>query len=162
MKTDELREPLLELLTGQDAHMDFDEAVGEFPTRAVNERPLNVPYSPWQLLEHLRLSQRDILDYLTDPSYVAPPWPEGYWPADDATADAEAFQATLDGFRTDRETLRRLVAGPSLDPMAVLPNTPGHTLFREIRLVAAHNAYHLGEFAILRQVMGTWPATRRG
>lgn len=156
-----LRRELLELLYGRGAHMGFDEAVADFPVEALNRRPPNVPYSPWQLLEHLRLTQRDIVEYVQDPgAYTERAWPEEYWPAPDATASQPEFEATLEGFRADREALRKLVEDPSIDVLAVLPATPGHSLAREIRVVGDHNAYHIGEFAILRQVMGTWPAGR--
>jgi hypothetical protein len=142
--------------------MSFDEAVAEFPERAINLRPPNVGYTPWQLLEHLRITQWDILEYVRDPHHASPDWPVGYWPASDATATPAQFQATVEAFRADQAALRALVSDPSTDLLAVLADTPGHTVLREIRVVADHNAYHIGEFAILRQVMGTWPADRPG
>ena len=162
MATDLLREQALAMLDGRGAHMPFDDAIAGFPDEAINRRPPNVPYTPWHLVEHLRLSQADILEYVTDPAYATRPWPEAYWPARDAIASPEQFGASVAGFRADRDTLKRLVADPARDLLAVLPGTPGHTLLREVRLVADHNAYHIGEFAILRQVMDTWPAGHRG
>lgn len=162
MENEALREQLLELLEGVGAHMPFDEAVADLPADAINLRPPNVPYTPWHLLEHLRISQWDILEYIRNPGYLSPEWPEGYWPARDALATPERFAETIASFRSDRAALRELVADPATDLFAVLPGTPGHTVLREIRLVADHNAYHVGEFAILRQVMGTWPAGREG
>jgi len=157
---DNLREQLLALIDGRGAHMPFDAAVADFPDDAINRRPPNVPYTPWHLLEHIRIAQRDILDYIRDLAYLAPTWPEEYWPAHDATATPEQLARTIEGFRSDRAALHDLVADPATDLLAVIPGTPGHTLLRELRLVGDHNAYHLGEFAILRQVMGTWPPTR--
>lgn len=162
MGDDVLREEALALLDGRGAHMPYDEAVADFPTTAINVRPTNVPYTPWHLLEHLRIAQRDILDYVRDPQYQSPAWPEGYWPATDAIATPEQFQATVAAFRADQASLRALVADPGTDLLAALPGTPGHTILREVRLVADHNAYHIGEFAILRQVMGSWPSGRQG
>ncbi len=158
--SDILREQLLALIDGHGAHMPFDAAVKDFPDDAINRLPPNVPYTPWHLLEHLRITQRDMLDYIRDRAYLAPDWPEQYWPARDATATPEQFAQTIEGFKADRVALRKLVADPSIDLMATIPNTPGHTILREVRLVGDHNAYHLGEFAILRQVMGTWPPGR--
>jgi hypothetical protein len=161
MGQDPLRAEAVKLLRGRGAHMPFEEAVAGFPDEAMNERPPNVSYTPWQLLEHLRRTQRDILEYIRDRAYVAPSWPEDYWPSPDAVTDRAGFDATLAGFRSDADALEAIVLDPAVDLLAPLSGTPGHTLLREIRLVGDHNAYHIGEFAILRQVMGTWPAGRR-
>ena len=162
MADDVIRRELLALVDGRGAHMPFDAAVADFPEDAMNVRPPNVPYTPWHIVEHLRRTQRDILDYIRDRAYVAPNWPEDYWPAHDATATGDQFRQTVDAFRADRSALRSLVADPSTDLLAPIPGTPGHTIAREVRLVGDHNAYHIGEFAILRQVMGTWPPDRKG
>lgn len=153
-----LRGQLSELLDGVGAHMSFDEAVANFPDEAINRRPPNVDYTPWHLLEHLRLTQADILDYVTNEAYVEPHWPVDYWPDRDATAARSVFDETIRAFRADLAALQALVADPGRDLFAVIAGTPGHTLLREARIDADHNAYHIGEFAILRQVMGTWPA----
>jgi hypothetical protein len=160
VRTDALREQLLRLLEGHDARMSFDDAVAGFPAEAMNAFPPNVAYTPWHLLEHVRITQWDILDYIVNRAYVERSWPDEYWPPSDATATPEVFAATIDGFRADLAALRRLVADPATDLMAVIPNTPGHTILREVRVVGDHNSYHTGEFAILRQVMGTWPQDR--
>lgn len=158
--TDVLRPQLLELIDGRGAHMPFDDAVKDFPESAINLRPPNVPYTLWHLLEHIRRAQWDILDYIRNRAYLAPNWPDEYWPARDATATPEQFAGTLDGFRADNRALHELVADPATDLLATIPGTPGHTILREVRVIGAHNAYHIGEFAILREVMGTWPAGR--
>lgn len=160
--TDEpLRAQLAALLDGQGAHMPYEDAVADFPDEAINRRPPNVVYTPWHLLEHLRLTQRDILDYIRDPHYESPPWPAGYWPDRDATTTPAGFAATIESFLADRATLRALVLDPATDLFAGLAANPEHTLMREIRLACDHNAYHVGEFAILREVMGTWPPERQ-
>ena len=144
------------LLCGGNAHMGFDNAVKEFPMEHINTRPPNVPYTPWHLLEHIRLAQWDILEFTRDPDHVSPPWPEGYWPSPDEEADAAMWQKTLQDFRADLASLQEMVEDPNTDLESDLPHAPGYTVLREILLVADHNAYHIGEFAILRQVMGTW------
>jgi DinB family protein len=154
-----LRRELVRLLETRDAHMTYDEAVADVPAEAMNQRPPNVAYTPYHLLEHLRLVQRDVLEYVTDPAYEEKPWPERVWPARDATATRDDFDRSIRGFRADRAELRRLIEDPSTDLFAVVAGSPGHTLLREIRLAGDHCAYHVGEFAILRQVMGTWPAS---
>ena len=158
---DQIRRQLIELLEAEGAHMPFEAAVADFPAEGINRRVPHSDYTPWHLLEHIRFAQVDILDYIRDRAYLEPTWPDEYWPPRDATATPGEFEATLDAFRRDRAALRDLVADPGTDLFAVIPETPGHTIFREIRIIGAHNAYHIGEFAILRQVMGTWPAERK-
>jgi hypothetical protein len=156
-----LRRQLSRMLEGVDAHMPFEEAVADFPTAAINERAPNVSYTPWHLVEHLRITQWDILDYIRNPDYTEMNWPADYWPAADAVADRGQFDASVAGFIADNHSLREIVNDPSTDLFAAIPNTRGHTIVREVRIVADHNAYHVGEFAVLRQVMGSWPANRR-
>jgi hypothetical protein len=154
---DALRRELAKLLDGVGAHMPFEEAVADFPDDAINRRPPNIDYTPWHLIEHLRLTQADILEYITNPDYVELEWPADYWPAKDATATRAEFDETIRAFSADLTALRTLVLDPARDLFVVIPGTPGHTLMREVRIDADHNAYHIGEFAILRQIMGTWP-----
>ena len=161
MTTDLLREQLLSLIDGRGAHMPFDAAVAEFPEDAINRRAPNVGYTPWHLLEHIRIAQKDMLDYIRNRDYLAPSWPEDYWPKPDDAATPTQFAQTVEGFESDRKALRELIADPATDLLAIIPNTPGHTILREVRLIGDHNAYHVGEFAILRQVMGSWPAGRK-
>ena len=161
MTTDLLREQLLSLIDGRGAHMPFDAAVAEFPEDAINRRAPNVGYTPWHLLEHIRIAQKDMLDYIRNRDYLAPSWPEDYWPKPAAAATPTQFAQTVEGFESDRKALRELIADPATDLLAIIPNTPGHTILREVRLIGDHNAYHVGEFAILRQVMGSWPAGRK-
>ena len=153
-----VREQLLALLRGGQAHMSLDQAVANFPAEAMNAHPPNVPYTPWQLLEHMRITQWDILEFIRDPEYESPPRPEGYWPAPDARTDEAGWQETVRRFRQDLEALQAIVADPDTDLYATMPQGERYTVLREILVVADHNAYHLGEFSILRQVMGTWPA----
>jgi hypothetical protein len=157
METDSvLREELLALLRGGNAHMPLEDAVADFPAEAMNLRPPNVPYTSWHLLEHLRRTQKDILEFIRDPQYVSPPWPAGYWPDPEARTDPAGWEKTLKGFHADMADLEAMVQDAQVSLTAPIPHAPGYTIFREILLVADHNAYHTGEFAILRQVMGTW------
>ena len=155
-----VRAQLVEMIEARGAHMPFDAAVADLPLEAANRRIPNGVYTPWHLLEHIRFAQRDILDYVRDRAYLAPSWPDEYWPPADAVPTAADFVASVAAFRTDRDALRALVADPAVDLLAPIPGTPGHTILREIRIVGAHNAYHIGEFAVLRQVIGTWPKER--
>lgn len=157
---DDLRAKLLELLDGGHAHMSLDQAASAFPMDRINERPPQVPYTPWALLEHIRLTQEDILKFIEDPDYQSPPWPKGYWPEVDVMADEAQWESSLAGYRNDLKALRAMVEDTEADLTGDLPHAPGYSLLREILLVCDHTAYHTGEFAILRQVMGTWPAER--
>lgn len=160
--TDEavLRAQVAKLLAGGNAHMTIEHAVADFPKDAYNQRPPNVPYTPYHLLEHLRITQWDILQFVLDPDHQSPEWPDGYWPASDVEADEEDWSTSLRGFLDDLERLQRMAADPAVDLTAPLSHAPGYTTLRELLLAADHNAYHIGEFGILRQVMGTWPAER--
>lgn len=157
---DVLRNQLLAVLRGGHAHMPLDEAVANFPVEAMNRKPPNVSYTPWHLLEHVRITQKDILEFICDPAYVSPPWPEGYWPGVGEQVDEAGWQQTLAQFQADLQRLIELVENPQTNLTADLPHAPGYSIVREILTVTDHTAYHLGEFAILRQVMGTWPANR--
>ncbi len=153
-----LREQLLATLSGGHAYLPFDQTVADFPETAMNTCPPNVPYTPWHLLEHIRIAQNDILEFVRDPKYVSPEWPKGYWPAPDEKADRARWEKTLQGFRADMADLVAIVKDPATDFTAPIPHAPTYTILREILLVSSHNGFHLGEFAIFRQIMGTWPA----
>jgi hypothetical protein len=155
---DEIRQQLVNLLVRRQAHMDFEDAVADFPAEHINSRPPNCEYTFWQLLEHMRLSQKDILDYIVSDDYRWLAWPEAYWPERAATTDLAGWQQTIVDFLTDRQRLVDIVNDPAMDLFAPLPNSGErrHTILREIHVVASHNAYHTGELGILRGVMGLW------
>lgn len=153
-----VREQLLFLLRGGNAHMTFEGAVADFPLEHINSRPLNVAYTLWQLLEHIRIAQWDILEFIRNPDHVSPQWPKGYWPSPDQQADEAKWERTISDFRADLRALQDMVEDPSTDLYAPLPHAKDYTVLREMLLVADHNAYHIGEFSILRQVMSTWRA----
>jgi len=136
--------------------MRFDQAVADYPLSAINAAFPNSSYTAWHLLEHLRLTQRDILDFMTDLHYHEGVWPDDYWAAQGAKATEADWRQTITLFQQDLQTLVALANDPRTDLDAVIPHGSGQTIFREIVLVADHNAYHIGEFAIMRQVMGTW------
>lgn len=160
MPTDDaLRQHVLDYFR-QATERRYEECIKNFPPEAMNLRPPNVDYTPWHLMEHLRVGQRDILDYIRGPEYVARKWPDEYWPAKDDRADVEAWNKTAESFRADREAIAAIIAAPDTDLLAPLANTPGHTILREVFLVAGHISYHLGEFGILREVMQTWRRDR--
>ena len=162
MKDDKaLRDDVLLLLRGGNAHVSFEKAVADLPEELRGKKPRRLPYTPWQQLEHMRIAQRDILEYIEDPEYRLPSWPDDYWPKPDQKADARAWKKTVADFRRDRAALEKIAANPRVALGSGLPYAQQHTLIRELLIVSEHNTYHIGEFAILRQVMGTWPAGRR-
>ena len=156
----EIRSQLVSSLESGHAHMALAEAVKAFPTSAINSRLPKVSYSFWHLLEHIRLAQRDMLDYMTSTSYEEPAFPQGYWPARMARATPAQWRRSLEQFHTDLDAMISLVRARDL--FAAVPNSWGkHTVFRCCLVIADHNSYHIGELAIGRQVAGLWPKGRK-
>ena len=142
--------------------MTFDEAVADFPAWAMNQRAPNVDYTPWHILEHVRITQADMLSYISHPStYVEMEWPKDYWPERSTETDEVGFQRTIEQFRDDLASMQAIAEDESIDLSAVLEGTLGHTALRGLMIIGNHNSYHVGEFASLRQVMGSWPAGHR-
>lgn len=159
MDTDNaLRDHLLALLRGRQAAMTFDDAVADFPPDKRNAFAPNVIYTPWHVIEHMRITQWDILDYMRNPNYQHKSWPKDYWPARDAMADDAAWTRSVETFRRHLDLVREIVSDPQTDFYApILHGSRGHTILREVLLVADHNAYHIGELGLMRQVLGAWP-----
>ena len=154
--TSTLRTQLQQLLDWQSAHATFDVAVEGIPPGLQGRQPEGLPYSAWQLLEHLRLTQRDILEFCQNPAYVEPKWPDDYWPRTTAPPTPGAWEESIAGFRSDREALKRLTGDPRVDLFAVVPHGTGQTYLREVLVVADHNAYHTGQLVALRRQLGVW------
>lgn len=156
-----MRRELLDLLQGGNAHFGFEEVIADLPLEFVNMKPPNTPYSIWHFVEHIRIAQWDILQFIVNPEHVSPDYPAGYRPAPEATTDATGWKRSCDGFLKDLESLKDLVRDEKTDLLAPLPHAKDFNIFREILLAADHNAYHIGELAIIRQVMGLWPEHNR-
>jgi hypothetical protein len=159
MATDQataLREHLLDLLRGGGAHLNFDRAVDDLPPALRGVKPAGLPFSPWRLLEHMRIAQWDILRFSVDPGHVSPSFPEGYWPPDDAPPDSTAWDRSVAAFRADLRAIQDLVANPATDLFRPVPHGEGQTVLREALLVADHNAYHLGQLVVVRRLLGAW------
>jgi hypothetical protein len=157
MDTDnKVREELVSFLKGGKAFMPFTEAVEDFPITEINTRPPNVDYTFWHLLEHIRFTQKDIIDFIIDPNYKEQHWPDDYWPKKDAKASKKDWESTITTIEKDTAKMIEIVKDKGTDIYAKLPNGSGQTIFREAILVSEHNAYHTGEFAILRQVCKLW------
>ncbi|MFK7804938.1 MAG: DinB family protein [Anaerolineae bacterium] len=154
----ELRNQLIRMLMVRQAHMDFEDAVAGFPEKHINTRPPNCDYTFWQLLEHIRICQLDILEYIIKPNYVWPNFPDDLWPDKTAETDLAGWKATIENFYADRQALVDIINDAERDLFAPLPNSGEHkhSILREINIVAAHNAYHTGELGILRRTMELW------
>jgi hypothetical protein len=140
-----------------EAHADFDKAVKGFPAELRGKTVEGLPYTAWQLIEHLRIAQHDILDFSTNPDYVEIKWPDDYWPKAAAPPDAKAWDRSVAAFRRDRARLKKLAADPKLNLSKRIPHGSGQTYMREILLVIDHNAYHVAELVMLRRLLGAWP-----
>jgi len=161
MKADDvLREELLALLDGGNAHMSFDDVVADFPMEHINSKAPHTPYSFWHFVEHIRIAQWDILEFIRNPDHVSPDYPQGYRPRPHETTDVEGWRRSIKSLQADLEALKQMVRDKKTDLFAPIPHAPGYTIFREIVLAADHNAYHIGEIAIMRQVMQLWPSDR--
>lgn len=153
---DVLRKHLLELLKGKSAHLGFDSATAGFPPKRAGEKPAGAPHTAWQLLEHMRIAQWDILEFSRNAKHVSPKWPDGYWPPTPAPPDKSAWRASVKSFKADLRAMQALISDPARDLLAKIPHGEGQTLLREALLVADHNSYHLGQFVIVRRLLGEW------
>lgn len=148
-----LRDHLVDVLRGGNAHISFEDFVAEFPVKACGRKIEGLPYTPWQVLEHLRVAQWDILEFCRDAKHVSPKWPEGYWPKPDDLGNEELWRETVEKFRNDLRQMEELVANPAIDLFTKIPHGSGQTILREALLVADHNAYHVGAFAVMSRVL---------
>jgi len=151
-----LRKHLVALLSGGEAHADFEAAVKDLPADLRGKRPENGEHSPWQLLEHLRIAQWDILDFSRNPKYRAMKWPEDYWPKSPAPPSDKAWHESIKAFREDLKTMCDLVSDPATDLYAKIDHGDGQTILREALLTADHNSYHVGQLILTRKLLGAW------
>ena len=157
MSDDPYRMHVLRVLDWEDAHVGFDAAVSDIPSNIRGRQAPGLPYSPWQLLEHMRIAQHDIFDFCRNPNYVEMKWPDDYWPKAPEPPGADAWEKSVAAFRSDREALKQFFADPSLDILAAISHGTGQTYLREALLIADHNAYHVGQLVAVRRVLGNWP-----
>ena len=152
-QTKTLREQLLQALRGDQSHLDFDSAIADFPVELAGEKPGTAPHTAWQLLEHMRIAQRDILEFSRNALHKSPPWPEGYWPETDTPPSAQTWEQTIAAFREDARAMEALIAHPSHDLFKPIEGGDGQTLLREALVLAAHNSYHLGQLVYLKKIL---------
>ncbi len=154
---DSLRKHVLYLLRGGGAHMSFDEFINSFPADLCNRQIDGLPYTPWQILEHMRLAQSDILEFSRDADHISPEFPKGYWPKPDDFGNSDLWQKTVEEFRKDLHAMEALVEDSSTDLHAKIPHGDGQTILREALLIADHNAYHLGALAVMARILKAGP-----
>ena len=151
-----LRKQLVALLTGSEAHANFDDAVKDLPVELRGKTPKGAEHSPWQLLEHLRIAQEDILDFSRNPDYKEKKWPDDYWPKSPEPPTGNDWDHSIKAFHKDRKAMCDLVEDKSTNLFAKIPHGTGQTLLREALLVADHNAYHVGQLVLVRRLLGAW------
>ncbi len=153
---DPVREQVLALLKGGNAHVSFDNVFKDFPANLRGVKPNGAPHTAWQLLEHMRIAQWDILEFSRSAKHVSPEWPGGYWPKTEKPPDENAWKKSLASFKRDLKAMEKLVADPKTDLYTRIPHGTGQNIYREALLVADHNAYHLGQLVLLRRLLGAW------
>jgi uncharacterized damage-inducible protein DinB len=151
-----IRKQLMKLLEGGEAHVDLQHAFSEFPEAQRGVKPAGAPHSAWQLLEHFRIAQWDILEFSRNPKHVSPQFPEGYWPASEEPPSAEAWDKSVRTVERDLAAMQKLVGNPRTDLLRPIAHGKGQTVLREALLLADHNAYHLGQVVLLRRLLGAW------
>ena len=151
-----LRDQVREFVGSSHAHVDWPGALKNLPAKLRGVRPAGLPYSLWELLEHVRIAQWDILEFSRNPKHVSPEWPAGYWPRSAAPPSDTAWKKSVSDFLRGREAMRKLVTSAKADLFARIPHGSGQTILREALLVADHNAYHLGQFVLVRRLLGAW------
>lgn len=152
-KMDPLRQHLINLLNKAEAHVDLESSIKDFPANLRGAKPEGSPHTPWQLLEHIRIAQWDILEFSKGAKHKSPKWPDEYWPETSAPPDDKAWDKCVKQIQADLKTISDLVSDPESDLFAEIPHGDGQTLLREVLLVADHNAYHLGQLVLLRRIL---------
>jgi DinB superfamily len=153
---DPVREQVIKLLQGGQAHVTFDDVIKDFPSKLRGAKPDGAPYTAWQLLEHMRIAVWDILEFSRDAKHVSPAWPEGYWPKAEKPPSDVAWNKSIASIKKDLAAMQKLVENPKTDLYEKIPHGTGQNILREALLVADHNAYHIGQLLLLRRILGAW------
>ena len=153
---DPIRDQVVALLKGGQAHVTFDDAVKDFPAKQRGVKPNGMPYTAWQLLEHIRIAQWDILGFSRDSKHTSPKWPEGYWPETEKPPSDAAWNNSIAAVKRSLLEMQNLINDPKTDLNAKIPHGTGQTILREALLLADHNAYHVGQLVIVRRLLGAW------
>lgn len=151
-----LRDQLVESLRKGNAHVDLFSALKDLPEALYGKKPPGAPHSAWQLLEHIRFTLNDLLTFSTDPDYVAPKWPDAYWPKEDSPENSQAWKTSIKALRADLDALEKLIRNRDSNLYAPIPWGDGQTLLREALLAIDHTSYHVGQLVMLRKQLGEW------
>jgi DinB superfamily len=157
VRSEALRGQLARMLAWNEAHVGFDAAVEGLAPSLRGRRPNGFPHSCWELVEHIRLAQHDLLEFCRNPNYSAPRWPEGYWPALAGPPTPRSWDESIAAFRSDREALQAFVTKSGIDLGARIPHGTGQTYLRSVLLAADHTSYHVGQLVAVRRLLGAWP-----
>lgn len=152
-----LRLHLLEFLRGGSAHVDARTALAGLAEKYYGAKPDGTPHSPWQMLEHLRFTLHDLLEFCTNADYAAPAWPDDYWPGGEAPSDKQAWLNSVDSFLANLEAFEKLVENPEIDLETPIAWGQGQTILREVLLAIDHTSYHLGQLVLVRKQLEDWP-----
>ena len=155
-----LRDQLIRLQDWEDAHVNVHAVLSDWPPKLRGTKPAGCPHTAWQLLEHVRICQWDILEFSRDPYHVSPDFPSGYWPQEEVPPSEADWDRSVARLQSDSGAMKRLLADPAVDLFARIPHGQGQTILREALLVADHNAYHVGQLLLLRQLLDDWPRSR--
>jgi hypothetical protein len=158
--TDPLRQQLALFIDFGEAHVTAEAAMANLDPALQGMRPQGLPHSAWELLEHIRLTQHDILDFCVNPKYEEMKWPDDYWPPSPAPPNAEAWSKRVASFRKDRDAFRKLATDSKIDLFAKIPHGEGQTYLRELLLAQYHLSYHTGQLVLVRQALGAWPPAK--
>lgn len=156
MNQQALKKHVVDLLRSNSAHSGFDDIVKGIPAEVRGKRPRGLPHSPWEIVEHIRIGQWDILEYSRNRNHKSPKWPDEFWPPTPAPPSAAAWNKSLRGFRDDLDSMCALVSDPKTDLLAPIEWGDGHTILREALLAADHNSHHLGQLIEIRRLLGAW------
>jgi hypothetical protein len=151
-----LREDLIDTLTVGGAHVSFNDAIAGLPATLRGKEAPGLPHTPWMLLEHIRIAQWDILEYITNPKHKSPKWPEGFWPKNEALPSTKAWNDSVATVRKDLKAAEKLVNSKKTDLLAPVPWAEGQTILRKMLLIADHTAYHVAQLVDVRRALGAW------
>ena len=152
-ESEALRSQVADALTGHQSHIEFESVVKDFPVEARGKKVAGAPHTAWQLLEHLRITQNDILEFSRNASHKSPKWPDEYWPKSDTPPDAHAWDSSVKAYQKDAKEMEKLVKDPKHDLLEPFAHGEGQTLLREALLVATHSSYHLGQLVFLKKML---------
>jgi uncharacterized damage-inducible protein DinB len=150
-----IREQLVQAIRGDQSHIDFETAIDDFPVELAGKKIEKASHTAWQLLEHMRIAQHDILEFSRNPKHQSPPWPEGYWPQTESAPDRQAWEASIAAFRQEAQAMEELISDTQQDLFLPIEGGTGQTLLREALVLAAHNSYHLGQIVLLKKALMT-------